>query len=136
MTGCFLRSPVWRWSIQNSRHIHNPIKYLWWKILFATLYNPSIFRTVAYSESKAYSEYCQISIKKYFIQNLMYNPDILRTLGVFRTLVYSEIKAYSEPTEYLRWSILLRTLCNYSRFRDPIYSKLSHIQNRCVSTTP
>ena len=28
---------------------------------------------------------------------------------------------------------MLRTLCNYSWFRGPIYSKLSHIQNRCLS---
>ena len=43
---------------------------------------------------------------------------------------------YLNPDEYLRWSILLRTLCNYSRFRGPIYSKLSHIQNPCVSAIP
>ena len=99
------------------------------------LCNPSIFRTVAYSEPKAYSEYCQTSITKYFIQNLV-NPDI------FRTLVYSELwyilksKHIQNPAKYLRWSILLRTLCNYSRFRDPIYWKLSHIKNQCVSATP
>ena len=45
-------------------------------------------------------------------------------------MTYSEPLAYSElwyilkskhiqnTVEYLRWSILLRTLCNYSRFTD------------------
>ena len=33
------------------------------------------------------------------------------------------------PTKYLRWSILLRTLCNCGKFRRPIYSKLWLIQS-------
>ena len=83
------------------------------KILFTTLRIPSILRTVAYSESKAYLEYCQTSITKYFIQNLV-NPHI------FRRLVYSELwyvlksKHIQNAAVYLRWSILFRTLCNYS----------------------
>ena len=98
------------------------------KILFTTLRIPSILRTVAYSESKAYLEYCQTSITKYFIQNLV-NPHI------FRRLVYSELwyvlksKHIQNAAVYLRWSILFRTLCNYSWIRSPIYSKLSHNQN-------
>ena len=63
------------------------------------------------------------------------NPDI------FRTLVYSELchilksNHIQNPAEYLRWSILLRTLYDYSRFRGPIYSKLLDIPKRCVSPT-
>ena len=77
------------WYIQNSRLIQNPVKYPWWRILFRKMCNPSIFRSLAYSESKAYSEYYQTSIMKYFNNN-------------------------------------------YSKFRCPIYSKLSHIQNLSV----
>ena len=49
----------------------------------------------------------------------MRNPDR------FRTLLYSPLwyilknKNIQNPTEYLRSSILLRTLCNYSIFRHP-----------------
>ena len=101
-------------------HIQNPVKYLWWKILFTTWCNPSIFRTVAYSESKAYSEYCQTSITKYFIQNLVQSWHIQKP-SIFRTLVYSEIKAYLEPCRKSKMGHFLRTLCNYSRFsRGPI----------------
>ena len=56
------------------------------------------------------------------------------SLDIFRTLVYSELwyilksKHIQNPAGYLRRSILLRTLCNNSRFRGPIYSKRSHIQ--------
>ena len=32
---------------------------------------PSIFKTLAYLESKVYSQYCQTSIMKNFIQNLV-----------------------------------------------------------------
>ena len=41
--------------IQNSRYIQNPVKYLFWRILFRIMCDPSIFKTLAYSESKAYS---------------------------------------------------------------------------------
>ena len=50
---------------------------------------------------------------------------------MFRTLIYSQLlyilksKHIQNTAEYLRWNILLRTLCNYSKFRLPIYSKLS-----------
>ena len=63
------------------------------------------------------------------------NPDIFRTHSIFRILVYCEIKHIQNPAEYLRWSISLRTLCNYSRFKGPIHLKLSLIQDRCVSGT-
>ena len=77
---------------------------------------------MAYLESKAYSEFCQKSI----YQEIFYSKPCV-------TLTYSEPLLYSEPwcilkskhiqnsAEYLRWSILLRTLCNYGRFRGPIY---------------
>ena len=80
-----------------------------------------------------------------FLQSLC-STGIFRAQGIFRTLsniydgkFYSQLcvtLVYLEPwhiqnpthiqntAEYLRWSILLRTLCNYSRFRGPIYSKL------------
>ena len=91
------------WHIQNPRHIRNTAKHLSSNILFETL--------------------C--------------NTDRFRILSIFRTLVYSEIKAYSEPSRISKMEhFLLRALCNYSRFRGPIYSKLSHIQNRYVSATP
>ena len=73
---------------------------------------------------------------KYFIQNLVCSPDI------FRSLVYSQLcfilksKHIQNPAKYLRWSILLKTLCNYSTFRRPIYSKLSLIQNPIVLASP
>ena len=85
---------------QNSRQIQNTAKHLSRNILFKTLSNFYIFRTIS----------------------------------IFRALLYSEIKAYSEPCRV--WCILLRTLCNYCRFRGPIYSRLSHTQNQCVSATP
>ena len=55
------------WHIQNSRLIQNTAKHLSQKILFKTLYNPDIFRTLSiirtlvYFEIKAYSEHCRIS---------------------------------------------------------------------------
>ena len=77
------------------------------------------------------------------------NTGIFRAHGIFKTLsIINDGKFYSEPcvtlvyleqwhiqnpkyiqnpTEYLKRSILLRTLCNYIRFRGRIYSKLSHI---------
>ena len=88
--------------------------------------NPNIFKTLAYSESKAYSQYCQTSIIKYFIQN----PDI------FRTLVYSQLwyilksKYIQNPAEYLKWSILLRTLSNYSIFRAVAELFITHPHRR------
>ena len=85
-----------RETSHNSRHIQDPIKYLWWKILFTTLCNPGIFRTVSYSESKAYSEYYQTSITKYFIQNLV-SPDIFRTLLHSQVWCILKIKYIENP---------------------------------------
>ena len=53
-------------------------------MLFPTLCDPNIFRTVTYSEPKAYSEYCQTSISNILFKTLC-NPDI------FRNLAYSEL---------------------------------------------
>ena len=95
--------------------------------------------TLVHSELKAYSRLCEISMIKTFIHNLrgqsriqgifrilpnIYHeifyskpcePWHIEKTSIFRTLVYSEIKAYSEPCRTSK--ILLRTLCNYSRFR-------------------
>ena len=115
--------------------IQNPVKYLWYKILFTTVCNPSIFITVAYSESNAF--FCTAKhLSRNILCKTLCNPDIFRILGIFRTLVYSEIETYLEPCEYIRWSSLLRTRCSYSRFRGPTYSKHPHIQNQCVSASP
>ena len=38
------------WHIQNSRQIHNTVKYLPWNISFKTLCNPEIFRVIVYSQ--------------------------------------------------------------------------------------
>ena len=37
---------------RNSRHVQNPVKYLLQRILFRSMCNPGIFKTLAYSESK------------------------------------------------------------------------------------
>ena len=74
---------------------------------------------MAFSECKAYSQYCEIFCSKPCVTLTYSKPSI------FRTLTYSEISHIENSAEYLRWSILLRTLCSYSRFRDPIYSKHS-----------
>ena len=42
------------WHIQNERHIHNP----------------GLFKTLKYSEPKAYSELCQTSTMKHFAKQL------------------------------------------------------------------
>ena len=63
------------------------------------------------------------------------------TLTYSEPLVYSELwyilksKHIQNLAEYLRCSILLRTMCNYSRLRGPIYSKLSFAYSDpvCVS---
>ena len=116
--------------------------------------------TFVYSELETYIKPCQISMMENFIHDLvkpqhiqnprhiqntakylsrnilfktLCNPDIFRTFSTFRTLVYLEIRAYSEPCRVSKTEHFINNLCNYSRSRGPIYSKLSHIQNRCVS---
>ena len=94
------------WHIQNPRHIHNTVKHLSWNILFKTLYYPDIFITLVYQQ-------LWYTLKSKHIQN--------------------------PPAAYPKcpkWSILLRTLCNYNKFKHPIYAKFSHIQNQSVSATP
>ena len=103
--------------------------------------DPSIFKTLAYSESK----YCQQNQHIHnAIKHLSWN-NLLKffcNADIFRTLLYSPLwyilknKHIQNPTEYVRWSILLWTLCNYSIFRRPIYSKHSLIQNAGLSATP
>ena len=109
--GCFLQNPVKYWYFQNSKDIQNPVKYFWWKILFTTLCDLNIFRTVAYSESKAYSysEYCQTSITKYFIQNLV-QPWHIQKHGILSTPVYSESKAYSEPCRISQMELFIKNI--------------------------
>ena len=63
-------------------------------------------------------------------------PCLLCNRNIFRTLLYSSLcyirknKHIQNPTEHLRWSSLLRTLCNYGIFRRRIYSKHSLVQTR------
>ena len=74
---------------------------------------------------------------KYFIQKILCNPDMYSLTPVYSQLWYIlKLKHIQNSAEYLRWSILLRTLFNYSKFRHPIYSKFAHIQNLRVSATP
>ena len=119
--------------MQISRHIPNPVKYLSWIILFRIMCGPSIFKTLAYSESK----YCQQNqhthnTVKHLSWNILFtflcNPDILRTLLYSPLWYILKNNHIQNPIEYLRWSILLRTLCNYSIFRRPIYSNHSLIE--------
>ena len=64
------------------------------------------------------------------------------TRAYLEPLVYSKFwyilksRHIQISAEYLRWNILLGTLFDNSKFRAPIYSKLSHIQNPSVSATP
>ena len=67
---CFLENPV-ALVFSELEAYSEPCQIFIWKILFTALSDPRIFRTVAYSESKACSEYCQTSMTKYFIQNLV-----------------------------------------------------------------
>ena len=64
------------WHIQKLRHIQNTTKDLSRNILFKIVcntdianQNPSIFRTLVYSEIKAYSEPYRISKMEHFIKN-------------------------------------------------------------------
>ena len=49
------------WHIHNLRNIWNPGKYLWCSIVLITLFNPGIFRILAYSKPEKYSEPFQAS---------------------------------------------------------------------------
>ena len=130
-----------------------PVKHVWRAVFYRTLCNTSIFRTRGTFRTPSniydgifYSQSCVtlVYLEPWHIQNPRH---IQNTATPWITLTYSEPLVYSElwyilkskhiqnPAEYLRWSILLRTLCSYGRFRGPIYSKLLHIKNRCVSAT-
>ena len=90
-------------------------------------------------------------VKKYREFNLhrkLCNSGTFRIQDIFRTLsnnyhgifywkfcVTLKSKHIQNPAKYLRRSILLRTLCNYSKCRRPIHSKLALIQNTSVSVT-
>ena len=73
---------------------------------------------------------------KHLSWNMLFKS--LYNLAKFRTLIYSlqwyilKSNHIQDPVEYLR-RILLRTLCNYRKFRSLIYPKLLHIQNLSVS---
>ena len=81
------------WHIQNPRHIHNTVKHLSQNILFKTLCNPDMFRTLVYSplwyilKSKHIqnpAEYLRLSI-------------LLRTLcnySIFRRPIYSKLPLF------------------------------------------
>ena len=91
------------------------------------LFNPGIFRTLIQYLRNIQNHWCSV---------FLMNPDIFRTLIYPQLLCILRSKHVWNPAEYLRWRILLRTLCNYSKFRCPIYSKLLRIQNQSVSATP
>ena len=121
---------------------------------YRTLCSTGIFRTRGIfrilsniHDVKFYSQPCitqnprQIqNTVKHLSRNIYSKPCV--TLKYSEPSVYLELcymlklKHTQNPVEYLRWCILLRTLCNYCRFRGPIYSRLSHTQNQCVSATP
>ena len=79
-----------------------------------------------------FNQFCKKFQRDVILQRWVSNPDI------FRILVYSQLwytlksKHIQNPAKYVRWIVLLRTLRNYSKFRAPIYSKFSLIQNRSV----
>ena len=76
------------WHIQNPRHIHNTVKHLSWNILFKTLCNPAIFRTLVYSPP-------WYILKLKHIQNpaeYLRWSILLRTLYIiFRRPIYSKL---------------------------------------------
>ena len=62
------------------------------------------------------------SVTKRFFGTLC-NPDIFRIIAYSLLWDILKSKHIQNPPKYLRWGILLRTLCNYSKFRHR-YSKL------------
>ena len=57
------------WHIQDPRYIPNPVNILCENknpVLFRTLYNPDIFRTLPYLEPEEYSEFRQASMCSIF----------------------------------------------------------------------
>ena len=71
------------------------------------------------------------SVTKRFFGTLC-NPDIFRIIAYSLLWDILKSKHIQNPAKYLKWDILLRTLCNYSKFRPPIFKT---IQNYCVFRT-
>ena len=126
-----LQNPVEHRHIQNSSYIQNPVKYLLWRNFLRTMRNLKIFKTLTFSESQAYSICCQTYHETFCLKiclTLTYlEPYYIQNSAILKS------KYIQSPAEYLRWNILLRTLCNYSIFRGPTYSKLSLIQNQLLT---
>ena len=139
------------------RNTQKPVKHVWRNVFYRTLCNAGILRTRGIFrtlsniyDGKIYSQPCVTLVyldpwhiqnprhiqntAKHLSRNILFktlcNPDIFRTQNYIL-----KSKHIQNPAIYLRKSILLKTLCNYSGFTDSD-SKLSHIQNRCVSATP
>ena len=106
--------------VQNPRHIQNTAKHLSRNILFKTLYNPDIFRNLAYSEL-----WCILKSKD--IQNPAEYPRwsiLLRTLHNYSRIRGPETSAYSEPvfiSYSLMYQLYFRTK-NVSTHKNMIYS--------------
>ena len=106
--------------IQNPRHIQNTAKHLSRNILFKTLYNPDIFRNLAYSEL-----WCILKSKD--IQNpaeYLRWSILLRTLHNYSRIRGPKTSAYSEPvfiSYSLMYQLYFRTK-NVSTHKNMIYS--------------
>ena len=87
---CVTQAYLKHWHIQNPRHIHNNVKHLSRNILFKTLRNPDIIRTLVYSQ-------LWHILKSKHIQNpaeYLRWSILLRTLcnySIFRRLIYSKL---------------------------------------------
>ena len=83
--------------------------------------NPTIFRVLpSIYQEIFYSKPCVVLI---YSQALVY-PELLYFL---------KSKHIQNPAEYLIWSSLLRTLCNYSRYRPYIFKTFAYSEPVCVS---
>ena len=163
VTLAYLRPCIFKpYRIESPRNTQKPVQHVWRAVFYRTLCNTGIFRTRGIFrtlsniyDGKFYLQRCVTPayLEPWHIQNPRHiqntakhlSRNIHKTLcnpDIFRNLVYSELwyilksNHVQNPAEYLRCSILLRTLCNYSRLRGAIYLKLRHIQNRCLSATP
>ena len=104
ITGCFLQNPVKHRYIQNSRHIHNLVKYLWWRILFTNLCVTLAYLEQWHIQTPKHNQNTGKHVSLNILLKTLCNPEM------FRTLVYSELwyilksanlccqeKLYSEP---------------------------------------
>ena len=73
--------------------------------IFRTLCNPGIFRTLVYTEQKAYCE-----------------PWYIENRGIFRTLVYSEPWHIQNPVKHLLWSVFAKIVNDYNYFHNISFS--------------